>query len=72
MADNAEQDELVAALKARADELAAQLAAQAALIPQIAAERRQVIREMVDLIGHVRTAQELGVSRQAVHQMLRK
>lgn len=72
MADNAEKDELVAALKAKADALAVQLAEQAALIPQIAAERREVVRQMVELVGHVRTAQELGVSRQAVHQLLRK
>lgn len=67
MADNAEQDERVTALKAEAIALTQQLSA----MPDLVARRREVVRELVVAIGAVKTAQTLGISRQAIYKLVK-
>ena len=67
MGDTERDDPVVAALKAEAIDLTRRLSA----MPDLVARRREVVRLLVDRIGVARTAETIGISRQAVYRLVR-
>jgi DNA-directed RNA polymerase specialized sigma subunit len=60
-------DEVVAALIEQAKSLEARLAE----MPSLAAQRRQVVRELKEKVGATEAGRMLGISRQAVYQLIK-
>lgn len=58
----------MAALKAEAIALTQQLSA----MPDLVARRRQVLRDLVEIIGAAKAAEAIGVSRQAVYKLVKE